>query len=180
MNKIIYRTEFLKMIKDDFIRSVEGFDKKYYVSRKGDVFSMISYLNTGKIKVLKRYVKKSGYVEINLFFQGKAKSCRVHRLVAEAFLPNPNNYPVINHKDEIKSNNNLSNLEWCTDKYNLNYGTCQVSKSKKVRQMDIYWNEIKVWGSIAEAERNGYTGDLISRCAKGKIKLYKRCRWVYL
>lgn len=111
MDKIIYRTEFLKMIKDDFIRPVEGFDEKYYVSRKGDVFSMISYLNTGKIKVLKSHVKKSGYVEINLFFQGKAKSSRVHRLVAEAFIPNPNNYPVINHKDEIKSNNNLSNLE---------------------------------------------------------------------
>lgn len=168
------------MIKDDFIRPIEKFDKKYYVSREGDVLSMMSYLNTGKIKVLKTYIKESGYIEVNLSSQGKAKSYRVHRLVATAFLPNPNNYPVINHKDEIKSNNNLSNLEWCTDRYNLNYGKCQESKSKKVRQMDIYWNEIKVWKSIAEAERSGYTGELISKCAKGKIKLYRRCRWVYL
>lgn len=180
MEKVIYRTEFNKMLKYDLARPIEGYNKMYYVTRDGCILSLISYMNTGKIKVLNGYKRKNGYVDINLYLQDKPKSYRVHRLVAQAFIPNPNNFPVINHKDEVKHNNHVSNLEWCTDKYNLNYGKCQITKSKRVVQSDIFNNKIREWKSISEAEKHGYGGDYISKCARGLQKLYKRCRWSFI
>lgn len=180
MDKIIYRTEFNKMLKNDFIRPVKEYNEMYYITRDGRILSLISYINTGKIRILTGYKRKTGYVDVNLYTKDKPKSYRVHRLVAQAFIPNPYNYPVINHKDEIKHNNCVSNLEWCTDKYNLNYGKCQTSKSKKVAQLDIFNNIIKEWKSISEAEKHGYGGDYISKCARGLQKVYKRCKWEFI
>jgi hypothetical protein len=68
---------------------------------------------------------------------GKAKRESVHRLVALTFIENPNNYPCVNHKDETRTNNNVENLEWCSHKYNSNYGTCQ-EKHSKSRGTTIY------------------------------------------
>lgn len=82
----------------------------------------------------------------------------IHRLVAQAFIPNPNDLPQVNHKDENKANNCIDNLEWCTAKYNSNYGnrTKKVSKalSKKIEQYDINGNFIKEWDSMIEATKN--------------------------
>lgn len=96
--------------------------------------------NTGKIKSYYRYsdgkiitgaYDKDGYRRVLLYSApGVRKTKLVHRLAAEAFIPNPSNYPVINHKDENRDNNNVNNLEWCTVKYNNNYG----NHSKKVMQ----------------------------------------------
>lgn len=72
----------------------------------------------------------SGYTSVELFENGKSKRIMVHRLVAMAFIPNPNNYPVINHKNEVRNDNRVSNLEWCTQKYNVNYGSC-IEKRKR-------------------------------------------------
>ena len=66
----------------------------------------------------------TGYTSVELFENGKGKRISVHRLIALAFLPNPNNYPVVNHKNEIRNDNRVENLEWCTQQYNVNYGTC--------------------------------------------------------
>lgn len=87
----------------------------YYISNKGNVRKGVDD------KVLKTFIK-NGYMSINLYNEYGCKSKYVHRLVAEAFLENPNNYPQINHKDENRCNNVVSNLEWCTCKYNINYG----------------------------------------------------------
>lgn len=74
-------------------------------------------------KELKPHKDKFGYLRVHLVKNTKHKSCLVHRLVARAFIPNTNNLPQINHKDENKLNNYVDNLEWCTAKYNCNYGT---------------------------------------------------------
>ena len=120
------------------------------------------------------------------------KNLRVHRLVAESFLPNPNNFPCVNHKDENKLNNNVNNLEWCTYKYNVNYGTSLKRRSKSrenwpekstpICQYDLDGNFISEYPSFKEAQRSlgkPYSGiwsscNNIGRTAYGFIWLYKR------
>ena len=88
----------------------------YEVNEDGTIFSKY------RMKTLKASVTKSGYHSVELFNENGSKRILVHRLVAEAFIPNPEHYPQVNHKDEDKSNNSVENLEWCTPKYNMNYG----------------------------------------------------------
>lgn len=105
----------------------------YQVSNTGKVRS-INYRSTGQVQELSILNGKTGYKFVIL----DKKTCYVHRLVAEAFIDNPNNYPQINHKDENKANNFCENLEWCNEKYNVNYGTrnknlsrtCQIKREK--------------------------------------------------
>lgn len=73
--------------------------------------------------ILKAHKDHKGYLEVRISYNHQKYSLKVHRLVAQAFIDNPNNYPQVNHKDECKTNNRVSNLEWCTAKYNSNYGT---------------------------------------------------------
>lgn len=103
-------------------KDIPGYEGKYQVSNTGRVRSL-NYRRTGKTKMLKQSINKHGYKIIMLSKNGKCKTWQVHRLVALVFIPNPNNYPVINHKDENPSNNTVWNLEWCTQEYNINYGT---------------------------------------------------------
>ena len=72
------------------------------------------------------------YKRVSLYKDGQYKSKYVHRLVAEAFIPNPNNSPVVNHKDEDGTNNKVENLEWCTNQYNANYGTARERQREKI------------------------------------------------
>ena len=103
-------------------RDVPGYEGKYQVSNTGQVRSL-NYMHTGKTKILKQDTSKRGYKRVILSKNGKVKAYSVHRLVAIAFIPNPNNWPQVNHKDENPANNFYKNLEWCTPKYNMNYGT---------------------------------------------------------
>lgn len=75
--------------------------------------------------LLSQRTYKSGYKYVNLYKEGRMYSVKVHRLVANAFIPNPNNYPQVNHKDENVANNNVTNLEWCNAKYNMTYNNLQ-------------------------------------------------------
>lgn len=160
----------------------------YLVSDEGQIFSVRSN------RVLKTQRQENGYYRIELNIDGNHKKVYIHRLVAEAFIPNPNNYPIINHKDENPANNRADNLEWCTYEYNSNYGTCQERKvlhrpeivgydhaqSKTVKQFDLDGNFIKEYGSCGMAAREtGLSEKSISKCAKGDLKQYAGYGWSY-
>lgn len=112
-------------------RDIERYKGLYQVSNLGRVKSLSRiaidrrgiphYVNE---RILKQTFDKDGYCLVGLHKNGKFRSCKIHRLVASEYIGNPHNLPEVNHKDENKSNNNVDNLEWCTGKYNINYGAC--------------------------------------------------------
>ena len=110
-------------------KNIIGYEGLYEVSNTGQVRSLDRYVkySNGRIhlhkgKVLSPVKDKYGYLVVCLYCNEKQKIIKIHRLVAQAFIPNPNNLPEVNHKDEDKTNNSVDNLEWCTAKYNSNYG----------------------------------------------------------
>lgn len=118
-------------------RDIPNYEGLYQVSNTGRVRSL-NYRRTAKTKVRKQGTNKLGYKNVNLCKDGKRKGYLVHRLVAQAFIPNPNNYPVVNHKDENPSNNTVWNLEWCTQEYNINYGNCK-QKIKEAKSDNVLY-----------------------------------------
>ena len=121
-------------------KPIEGYSGRYEVSNYGNVkrVSHETKAKDGTIKAFKEELKKQGtdkdgYKTVMLYIGRNRKLFKVHRLVALAFIDNPNNLPMVNHKDENKANNHISNLEWCSCLYNNNYGTRnkRLSKSKK-------------------------------------------------
>ena len=111
---------------EEIWRPVVGYEGLYEVSNIGRVRSLDRfYYRLHKGKVLSPTKDRYGYLTVTLNCNGKSKTIKIHRLVAQAFLPNPDNLPQVNHKDEDKTNNNVDNLEWCTAKYNVNFGTRQ-------------------------------------------------------
>jgi len=106
-------------------KDIKGYESLYQVSSFGRVRSLDRVTPNGRVyygKILKRTLDRYGYFKVTLSINGCHFTKYVHRLVASAFLPNPNDYPQVNHIDENKENNNYKNLEWCTESYNSNYG----------------------------------------------------------
>lgn len=158
-------------------KDILGYEELYQVSNLGRIKS----LKFGKEKLLSPAFDKDGYLYVCLCKNGEKKRYFIHRLVAQAFLPNPNNYPEVNHIDENKLNNNVDNLEWCDRKYNINYGTRTEKCSKQVGQYDLSGNLIKVWKSGWEIERQlGYSSSNISACCLGKYKTSHGYIWKYI
>ena len=135
---------------------IQGYEGLYKVNKSGAILSVRS----GKLLTASK--NKQGYINVVLSKDGKSITYKVHRLVALAFISNPNNYPYVNHKDEDKTNNNVENLEWCTPKYNLNYGTAikrrseaikasPVKQRKAVIQLSLSGEFIKEYRSTKEA-----------------------------
>lgn len=145
--------------------------------------------NYGRIKKLPNIIlnnkpNSKGYIRVVFTVNGKRKSFAVHRLVAEAFIPNPNNLPEVNHKDENKSNNSVNNLEWCTRSYNNNYGTRNRRVAEKeaisIVQLDFKRNLIRKWNSIREASRElNIKSSIIVGCCKKQYKSGKGFIWEY-
>ena len=132
-------------------KDIQGFENLYQVSNLGRVKSL-NYKHTDKEKVLK-LTKSNGYLDVILYKAGEYKHHLVHRLVAQTFIPNTNSSLQVNHKNEIKTDNRVENLEWCTPKYNSNYGTKTLRFSKS-RGTSVRCIETgKIYHSAREAER---------------------------
>lgn len=159
-------------------KPIDGYEGLYEISNLGSVKSL-NYSRTGVEKILKPGKAKKGYLRVSLYRNGKHKMFYVHRLVAEAFLPNPEGFEQVNHRDEVKTNNVVSNIEWCDAKYNANYGTkierqvasqrnhpaksnaVEASKYSDFRTIELFF------ASTMEAERNGFNHRAISSCCRG-------------
>ena len=144
---------------------------------------------------------KDGYLRVVLYKEKKMKTFLVHRLVATAFIPNPNNLATVNHIDENKENNCVDNLEWMNLSQQQRHGTCQQRRvastdykartsntdykaiaeknSKRVYQYDKNEKLVAIWKSTNEAGRNGYNHGQISECCLGKAKCHKGYIWSY-
>ena len=166
-------------------KQINGYEGLYDISNQGRVKSL-NYKRTGMEKILKPRKVAGGYLQVTLCKDGEVKELLVHRLVAEAFIPNPNNLDTVNHKDEVKTNNVASNLEWMSMKDNLNYGTrnkrAAEAKSKSVQMFDKSTGELLVtFPSTMEAERvTGIHQGNICRCCNGERKSSGGYAWRYL
>lgn len=182
---------------EEIWKDIEGYEGLYQVSNLGNVRSLLF----GKTKTLKKRFC-CGYFRVVLYKNGSSKSCLIHRLMAQAFLPNPNNLKFVNHKDECKTNNFIyvndegcvdllkSNLEWCDFRYNCNYGTRNERGSKArvnhpilSKPIDQYTMDgvfIKHWPSISEILRQlGFHNNCIIECCKGISKQSYGFIWRY-
>ena len=101
-------------------KDISGYEGHYQISIEGKVKSLVRWGFTKEV-ILKLFDNLKGYPKVNLYLNGKLKTFTVHRLVASAFIPNPSDYPQVNHKDTNKWNNNVENLEWCNNSYNLKH-----------------------------------------------------------
>ncbi len=164
-------------------RDIKGFEGKYQVSNTGKVKSL-NYRRTGKEKIMKASENEYGYLFVELCKDGKTKTCRINRLVAMAFIPNPDNLPEVNHKNEDKTDNRVENLEWCSRLYNVNYGTGIKRRAEKRGKPVIGINKVSglilEFPSIMEAERQtGISNRNICACLKGRRKSAKGYTWHY-
>lgn len=185
---------------EEIWKNIQGYEGKYQVSNFGRIKSLGNN-KTRKEKILKTIEDSKGYLTINLCKEGKHKTYKIHRLVVEAFIPNPNNYPIINHKDENPLNNCVDNLEWCTYHYNNTYGTVikrrventdwkartentdyrEIARklSKSVIQYTKDGEFVREWSSTNECGRNGFNQGHVSSCCIGKRKSHKGFIWKY-
>ena len=163
----------------------------YKVSNLGRILSL-NYRNTGKPGLMNPVDNGHGYLQVVLSKNREHKMCYVHRLIAETFLPNPENKPEVNHIDEDKTNNFVGtpendykdgNLEWKSPKGNCNHGTRneRIAKamSKPVLQLSLTGELIREWPSTAECGRNGFYSSHVTECCNGKRKTAYGFRWMY-
>ena len=157
-------------------KSIAGYEGLYEVSDQGRVKS----LKYGNEKILKPGKDIYGYLHVVLYKDGHTKQLLVHRLVAESFIPNPNNLDTVNHKDEVKTNNVASNLEWMSREDNVAYSRPQWAK-RSVQMFDKSTGELlATFPSTREAERvTGINQGNISKCCNGKLKSAGGYVWKY-
>ena len=158
-------------IKGERWRDIEGFEGRYRISDHGRVFSLLSK------KLLNIYTNSHGYQCVYLYLDGHYKNFKVHRLVATAFVPNPLNLPQVNHKNEDKTYNYYTNLEWCSAAYNNNYGTRTLRAAiTNARPVVCIETNIIYWGA-REAARQVGIHNHISECCNGKRKSCGGYHW---
>lgn len=185
------------MSESEIWKDVVGYEGYYKVSNKGNVYS-VERKNSRGIRcggrILTPRPHRCGYLQVYLYKNGKMQTKLTHRLVAEAFITNSNNYPEVNHRDEDKTNNNVENLEWCTRKQNANHGTARKraakKTSKKVRAVNIKTGEILTFSSGVETGDRGFHVETVYLACKGVYKnnngeligdghTYRGHRWSY-
>lgn len=192
MSESVYYSTNKEVAMKEIWKDIEGYEGLYQVSTKGRVKSLdysvqrwrVQQMETVHFKgrFLKSLILRNGYLGVQLHNFGKRKPriYRIHQLVAKAFIPNPNNYPQVNHKDENITNNCVENLEWCTQEYNNAYGTGRIrgaitnrkrrgTLNRRVVQMTLDDKEIAVHESCTFAEKaTGVSKGSIHRVCVGK------------
>ena len=154
---------------------IKGYEGLYEISNCGRVRSLKNNI------LLKPHKDTKGYYQAFIYKDGKRKCYLIHRLVAQAFIPNPLNLKEINHKDENPLNNNADNLEWCNRKYNVNYGTRAEKTCRRVAQYACDGQLIYVWDSITKASKNMKTAVTnIANCCKKKQETAGGYIWRYV
>ena len=180
----------------------EIYEGLYKVSNLGRILSL-NYQNTGKPGLMNPFDNGDGYFRVGLSKNGKTKKCLVHRLIAQAFLENPDNKPCINHKiegDEGKKinmvifnedgtiNKEKTTIEWVTYEENNNYATRNERAgktntngkcSKRVLQFTLDGEFVREWPSLQECTRNGFNHSAVCRCCQGKQKSAYGFKWCY-
>lgn len=176
-------------------KDIKGYENIYQISSLGNVKSC-NYNRTGIARILKPIITK-GYLCVGLNIKGQQKKYKIHKLVAEAFIPNPDNKLQINHKNGLKTDNRVENLEWSTAKENLRHAldtglrTNSTEKQKqsarnkgiKQRKNILQYNNnfSKEWDGIKQASRaTGINASNISKCCRGKLKSTGGYMWKYL
>lgn len=165
-------------MQEEVWKDIAGYEGKYQVSSLGRIKSLP--ITDGRClrsdaKVLSPVQDKTGYYRVHLRRDGRDKRLSVHRLVAMAFVENPNMYKYVNHKDENKTNNNASNLEWCTLKYNTNYGTAVQRRrntfvkkyGRPVDRYDMDGNFIKHYDCTRSVMEDGFNPSNVYSCCAG-------------
>lgn len=163
---------------DEVWKDIDGYDGMYKISNLGNVYSKYVHRN------LKPAKTQDGYLYVMLRDNGKQKINMIHRLIATYFIPNPDNLPVVNHKDENTLNNSIDNLEWCTYSYNNTYNNAHIKRALKNSQEVFGYNEqgeiIHHYYSAREAARQlGYNNTNISACCNNHLLTYKNIVWSY-
>ena len=197
MEEYIAGLDLSPYIEGEIWKDIPNYEGYYQVSNIGRVRSLdrivINSLGRKyyyKGKILKQHFKhssKQGYLRVVLVVDGAHKPMSVHRLVAFAFVFNddPINKNIVNHKDENPSNNKVENLEWCTVKYNNNYGTGlirrAITRSREIIQLTKDNNIVKIYDSATKAEKYfGYSQRHISNCCVGTEKQSAGYKWMFL
>lgn len=166
-------------------KDIEGFEGFYKISNLGNVMSMGGWCGTSKRNQMIRSTSltKDGYVKVRLMRNGKDRTSRIHRLVAEAFIPNPENKKTVNHIDGVKTNNNVVNLEWADRSeqmhhaYKLGLKTAMIGSTntqakltdEQVREIrKTYVRQSKEFGTVALGKKYGVTNRVIGLVVSGK------------
>lgn len=158
---------------------IDGIETHYSISDDGVIKNILTN------RILKQQKTKDYYYAVAIFINGKQKHCRVHRLVAQAFIPNPNNKPYVNHKNGDRGDNRVENLEWCTPSENtqhaVNTGLLTPRNERSVVQYSLDGQLIKIFDSITQAaqETNSLTEKIIMCCQKERLT-HNGYQWRYI
>lgn len=173
VNMFEHQKKALELTENQNKCSVKGYEGLYEVDTDGNVYSCLTN-KTRRKGILKPYVK-NGYLAVNLYINNKCKHYYIHRLVAEAFIPNSNDLPCVNHIDGNKENNSLENLEWCTRSENekhaykndLEIHYCKLSKRQVKEIRELYVPKSKNFGTVALAKKYKVSQSTIYNIIKG-------------